>query len=1144
MQAASVQPTGKLPRTLTGVCRPKDRLIAVVLLALVCAEGAMAQVASISSAVKNAATDLVQPGVVVEKLDQGSRAAKAGLREGDVLLSWSRGTATGTMTSPFAVRKLEIEQSPLGAVTLEGLRRGQRQSWVISQPDWKMSTRPNFASSLERPYRLGLQFTRSGDVSRGVAYWRRAAIRAAGSQHAWIQAWFFLRMAKALSEARQWKEADAAYEQSVRLSPKSRLDILTNLFSSWASSFRDRQDWASAERNCEKALAHARDSEADSLDAAFVLSDHATVAEGKGDLFRAEEYAEEALKIREKMAPGSLVVAWSLDHLAQLAADREDLARAEEYAHRALTLHLKLNPSGTSLWFAWDLDILARIAWYRGDFAAAEGHALEALKIQQELAPNQIYSVNTLDMLGIVAWYSGDFVRAKVYFRQELKIIPKLAHGTVPEAGALENLAVACIHDGELREGEDYLRKVLVLSGKLPYGGYLTSASLDALGMIAVKRGDLAGAEKYFTEAIARGERTTVNASAVAEYLSDLAGVLETKGDLGSSEKAYRRALAIQEKVGTGTGRYADILASIARIMHHRGKDSEALQYYEQALTTLESQTARLGGSDEVRADFRAQHGSSYAGYAEVLLAQKQPEHAFEILERSRARTLLETLATAHVDVRKGVDPDLIQKERVLEADIRIKSERRIHLLGGEHTDEQVRAIEKDISDLTFEFQNVEAHIRAVSPSYAALTQPQSLSAAEIQRQLLDPETLLLEYSLGEERSYVFVVTPDSLEAFELPKRSDIEKASRRLYGLLTARNRGVRGETQLQQRRRAADAEGAYAKAAADLSQMILGPVAGQLRDKRLLIVADGALQYVPFAALPEPAGLHADQAEQTPLAVGHEIVNLPSASVLAVLRQEEKGRTPAPKAVAVLADPVFDRQDARVTLHAIARTRARLLSAPSSAGLLTRSAGDIGLSRNGHVSLPRLRFSRLEAEAIMQVTPAGSGMKAVDFAANRATATSAELGQYRIVHFATHGLLNSEHPELSGLVLSLVDQNGKPQEGFLQLQDIYNLNLPADLVVLSACETGLGKEINGEGLIGLTRGFMYAGASRVVASLWKVSDAATARLMADFYKAMESDGLPPAAALRAAQIQMWKQKRWSSPYYWAAFQIQGEWK
>jgi CHAT domain-containing protein len=213
-------------------------------------------------------------------------------------------------------------------------------------------------------------------------------------------------------------------------------------------------------------------------------------------------------------------------------------------------------------------------------------------------------------------------------------------------------------------------------------------------------------------------------------------------------------------------------------------------------------------------------------------------------------------------------------------------------------------------------------------------------------------------------------------------------------------------------------------------------------------------------------------------------------------------------------------------------------------SAERLTRSAVDIGLNRGGQFHLTRLLYSRQEAEAIMAVTPAGKGMKVLDFSANRAAATSPELAQYRIVHFATHGLLDNKHPELSGLVFSMVDKQGKPQDGFLQLADIYNLNLPVELVVLSACETGLGEEISGEGLIGLTRGFMYAGASRVVASLWSVSDVGTSELMARFYKAMEQDKLRPAAALRAAQIQMWKQRQWRSPYYWAAFQQQGEWR
>jgi CHAT domain-containing protein len=189
-------------------------------------------------------------------------------------------------------------------------------------------------------------------------------------------------------------------------------------------------------------------------------------------------------------------------------------------------------------------------------------------------------------------------------------------------------------------------------------------------------------------------------------------------------------------------------------------------------------------------------------------------------------------------------------------------------------------------------------------------------------------------------------------------------------------------------------------------------------------------------------------------------------------------------------------------------------------------------------------LPFSREEADAIAEFVPARLLLRATDFQASRTKALSGELSSFRIVHFATHGLLNSEHPELSGLVLSLVDENGKAQDGFLRMHEIYNMRLPAEVVVLSACQTALGKEIKGEGLVGLTRGFMYAGAQRVVASLWQVDDLATAELMKRFYSKMLKENLRPAAALREAQLELMKQKRWASPYFWAAFVIQGEWK
>jgi CHAT domain-containing protein len=317
----------------------------------------------------------------------------------------------------------------------------------------------------------------------------------------------------------------------------------------------------------------------------------------------------------------------------------------------------------------------------------------------------------------------------------------------------------------------------------------------------------------------------------------------------------------------------------------------------------------------------------------------------------------------------------------------------------------------------------------------------------------------------------------------------------------------------------------------------MILGPPAKDMAGKRLLIVADGALQYIPFGALPEP---RQGSAHPLPLMSEHVIVSLPSIAILKILRQEEAARKEPAKTVAVLADPVFAANDGRLARkNSPASSEVVAQRSPDAADeRLTRSVRDAGL-----LHLPRLPYTRKEAEEILAMSPRASSMGATDFNANRTQALDPKLGSYKFVHFATHGLIDNQHPELSGLVLSLFNEQGKPVEGFLPLEDIYNLNLPVDMVVLSACDTGLGKEISGEGLLGLTRGFMYAGASRVVASLWKVNDVATAELMQRFYRGILHDQLPAAAALRQAQLQM-LQTRWSSPYYWAAFQIHGEWK
>jgi CHAT domain-containing protein len=272
------------------------------------------------------------------------------------------------------------------------------------------------------------------------------------------------------------------------------------------------------------------------------------------------------------------------------------------------------------------------------------------------------------------------------------------------------------------------------------------------------------------------------------------------------------------------------------------------------------------------------------------------------------------------------------------------------------------------------------------------------------------------------------------------------------------------------------------------------------------------------------------------------HEIVSLPSVSTVAELRKQTAGREPAPGMVAVLADPVFQADDPRVRRQGKVRPAATQADNGNSRVLVHLAAPD---SEDGGETLrvPRLPFTRQEADRIIKLAGGKDNLEALDFRASLATATSAEMRRYRYLHFATHGFLDSEQPDLSAIVLDLVDQDGRPEPGFLRVNDIYNLKLPADLVVLSACETGLGKEIRGEGIVGLTRGFMYAGVPRVIVSLWSVNDRATEELMAVFYQKLLQAKLAPAAALREAQVAMAKSRQWSAPYFWAAFVQQGEW-
>jgi CHAT domain-containing protein len=609
------------------------------------------------------------------------------------------------------------------------------------------------------------------------------------------------------------------------------------------------------------------------------------------------------------------------------------------------------------------------------------------------------------------------------------------------------------------------------------------------------------------------------------------------------------QALAIDRATGDRNAESLT-LQQIAIGERNRGNLAAAQTAIESVIANVESIRSNVV-NPALRLSYFAGSQNYYEFYIDLLmLLHKQHPNdgydgkALQASERAHARSLLDTLLEANADIRQGVDAALLQREREGQRRLNASAQTQMQLLSQPHSEAQATAIAKEIETIIKDLQQVETEIRRTSPRYAALTQPQPLTLKEIQTQVLDPDTVLLEYSIGDERSYVWVVTATSITSYELPKRADIETAARRFYDLLNARNTAIKKETSERREARIAQADAEIPTAAASLSRMVLAPVAEQLGNKRLMIVADDALHFVPFAALPVvnvgSTSTNRQRRVTRPLIEEHEIINLPSASTLAVIRNEVKGRNRAPKSVMALADPVFTKDDERVKPVS---DKAPVRGESIDPRQLIKAAEETGVASDG-LHVPRLPGTRREAEQIVAMVPSSEARLALDFAASRDTATSAELGQYRYVHFSTHGLLDSVHPELSGLVLSLVNERGEAQDGFLRAHEIFNLKLSPEAAVLSACQTGMGNNIRGEGLVSLTRGFMYAGAPRVVVSLWGVSDLGTTELMVRLYHGMLKEGMRPAAALRAAQISLMNDKRWASPYYWAPFTLHGEWR
>jgi CHAT domain-containing protein/Tfp pilus assembly protein PilF len=899
---------------------------------------------------------------------------------------------------------------------------------------------------------------------------------------------------------------------------------------------------------------------------AFAEGEHLRARGGREGLREAVRAYRRALELMRRAGGDPAGEATALRRLGQSWSTLGEVRSANRAYEEALELYRHLGDATAE---ARLLNEAGSTFRQLGEPKRAEDYYRRALALA-EATGNRLSEVTATNNLGVLYDSLGEVQEALEHFDRALEGWRELGDRH-READTLHNLGSSYCRLGRFRDALDLLGQALVLWRRVG-DRYRQAATLSAIGWAHYLADDPTAALAAFDESL-RWRRQVGDQRGEAATLDRRAAACWKLGRREEATSALRRALEIFRRIGDRLNQ-AHVEANLGWVYASWGQPEEALEHLAPAQRFFRdvgdpngeayarvgsARAERLRGdlgraqshleaalelvesvrSSVVSPSFRSSYLASRQDYYELLIELLMERHerepgrgfdvrALEVSQRSRARGLLESLTEARVDLLAEAAPELKTSYRSLEREIRGLERRRLALLNRGADAAEAAAAGRRLRRLLREYARLQGRLRKESLRYRTFSSPPALELPEL-RSLLAPGTLLLWYALGSERSFLWAVGPRSFTSHELPGRAEIETAVRDLHELMQRSHlRGTRRQAALT---------------AAAVSAMVLAPVADRLEVERLVIAADGALHYLPFAALPLPEREERAPADGAPrggpLVLRHQIVHIPSASVLALLRRERAGRSPGPRTVAVIADPVFSAEDSRVHPAGGAGEGAPSPLRRPGSSALEQAAAAAGVS-----GFERLAHSRREAASILARVPAGKSFSALDFEASRERVLAADLGRYRILHFATHGLVNTEHPELSGLVLSLVDAAGRPRDGFLRLSDFYRLQLSADLVVLSSCRTALGREVRGEGLVGLTGGFLSSGASRVLVSLWQVDDRATARLMDSFYHHLLERGLPPAAALQQAQLSLLADERWSSPYYWAGFVLQGDWK
>ncbi len=759
-----------------------------------------------------------------------------------------------------------------------------------------------------------------------------------------------------------------------------------------------------------------------------------------------------------------------------------------------------------------------------------EQTALTAYNTAESLFPTDIDLIEHARLLtGFSSIYSNynDFVPAKNFLQRSYDLF-RQAEYPMGQLSVLPFLIKFNYLTDNPETAEKYRGEVNLLSQKLKneiFSAYTSEIS----GNEKLLKGSTGEALADYSQALKIFQKYK-NKKGIALLSQRLGEAFSKSGENLKAIENLNSALQINREIKDKFAE-AETLYQLAKVDASSGDDKNSLNSIENSILLTENLN-----SDILNTKLKTTYFSSVFDRYEIYINRLMKNHreqsaeefavrALQASEKSRARSLLETLQLADAAVTKDALPETIANANEIRALLNAKTDNLTNLLGGGGEKSEITKLDGEIDDLQNQLEVIKTDLKQKSPVYSAIKIPAPFDVAEFQHNMLDDNSLLLEFSLGNDESYLWLVGKNEFSSYVLPPREKIEKSVETLRGLL-ASNETRPNETVEEYQTRIATAEAAYWTEARDLSKRLLGQIGGKISGKRLIIVADGKLHYLPFAALPLP-----DFTTDEPILLTNETIYEPSAQTLEILAKSRNQYLNAKKNLLIFSDPVFTGDDAR-----FADGNKPVENANAAAQ--TDKFRFVESLNN----LPRLAASKDESETITNIVGASEADNYAGFAATRENLLNVKAENYKILHFATHGLTDEKRPELSGIVLSRFDEKGVKLDEFFRIQDIYGLNLNADLVVLSACETGIGKEVKGEGLISLNNAFLQTGAKSVMASLWKVEDGATLELMKNFYGAMANENLTPSQALRSAQIKLRENPQYSSPFYWAAFTVQGD--